>query len=461
MTLVAASAAVAGAWWGLPGGAQPAQGLLVGGRLRPEGQSLGGWLEQRRELLASQRVRLVHGLEVYETTFGDLGVELDVPATMREAKRVGREGNWKRRWRAAWDARQGLLDVPLVFACDERRGLAGLVEIGEQVRREPVDAYLDLDERRRVPAVEGAELDVKGTLDAVLAAVSQGQDVVAVSTHAVRSKVTVEDLDLVDITKVVAAFETKFHTWGTGAGRAINIRTAAKALDGLVLMPGQSLSFNQAVGPRTVQRGYTYAPEIVGDEMQMGVGGGVCQVASTLYASALHAALQITERWAHGRPSSYTKLGLDATVSYGSKDLRFRNTLPYPVLVHVHVPQPGTLRAEILGGEPVAKVKYRYGVAASTPFVRRIARKPWLASGKSMRKQKGIMGYSVWSVVTVTFDDGRVEERAYHSEYRPTPEIFWVSNDYDEQQLPPLPPGAKGLEGKLADGVAEPSASPG
>jgi len=233
------------------------------------------------------------------------------------------------------------------------------------------------------------------------------------------------------------------------------VAQAARAIDGMVLMPGQEFVFNKVVGERTLTRGYTYAPEIVGDEMQIGVGGGVCQVASTLYAAALHAALDITERWAHARPSSYTKLGLDATVFYGAKDLRFRNTLSYPVLLHVYLPAPGQLRAEVLGGPPIAKVEYRYGVAKTEEFVRRITVKPHLASGRVVRKQKGIKGYSVSSLVRTTYPDGRVVERWYHSEYRPTPEIFWVSPDYDEAKLPELPPGAKGVEGRLGESATE------
>ena len=75
-------------------------------------------------------------------------------------------------------------------------------------------------------------------------------------------------------------------------------------------------------------------------------------------------AMRIAERWAHGRPSGYTRMGLDATVSYPSKDLRFVNSLPYPVILHVFVPKTGLVRAEVLGGTPVAKVEYRYGMAS-------------------------------------------------------------------------------------------------
>jgi hypothetical protein len=142
-------------------------------------------------------------------------------------------------------------------------------------------------------------------------------------------------------------------------------------------------------------------------------------------------------------------MGLDATVSYPSKDLRFVNS--YPVILHVFLPQAGVVRAEVLGGEPVAKVEYRYGVARTEEFVRRILVKPWFEPGRVVRKQKGIRGFSVVSMVETDFGDGRVDKRSYYSEYRPTPEIFWVAPGTDAQTLPDLPPGAKGLEDKLTE----------
>src|SRR5690606_15307022 len=95
------------------------------------------------------------------------------------------------------------------------------------------------------------------------------------------------DLTRVDVGRVVASFETTFSLWGSGAGRAVNIANAARKIDGIVLSPGEVFSFNERVGPRTQENGFTMAPEIQGDETVNGWGGGACQLASTLYAAAL------------------------------------------------------------------------------------------------------------------------------------------------------------------------------
>jgi len=431
-----------------PSEGRPLPGLFVGGRVLPEGQPLGEWIEQRRLREAARTMTLVHGNHAWSIPLGTLGIEVDVAKVMHDSLQPGRTGSFRHRLSEIMAARRGELDVPLSYSIDTLRPPSALADVASAVHREPVDAHLDLDAHARIPSIPGEELDVEATTNAVLDALSRGEDAVAVVTRPIPARVGTDDLSRVDVTQVVASFDTRFSLHGVGGNRAINIARAARSIDGLVLMPGQEFVFNKVVGERSLARGYTWAPEIVGDELQMGIGGGVCQVASTLYAAALFAALDITERWAHARPSSYTRLGLDATVFYGAKDLRFRNALPYPVLLHVYLPEAGLLRAEVLGGPPSAKVEYSYGIARSEPFVRRITVKPGLASGRMIRKQKGIKGYSVSSLVRLRYPDGRVVERWYHSEYRPTPEVFWVSPDYDVSKLPDLPEGASGVEGQ-------------
>jgi vancomycin resistance protein YoaR len=264
--------------------------------------------------------------------------------------------------------------------------------------------------------------------------------------------VTIDDLVRVAVERVVSAYETTFVTWGVGVGRSVNIRDAAERLDGAVLAPGEVFSFNDRVGPRTLERGFALAPEIQGDEMTTGVGGGTCQVSSTLHAAALFGALEIVERQPHSRPSSYTQMGLDATVSYPSADLKLRNTLPYPIMIHAFLPKPTAVRIELLGGDPIAKVDYKYGVSNTEDFVRRIKVMPNLPPGKRVRHQKGSRGYDVTSFATIRFDDGRVEERRWYSGYRPAPEVFWVAPGTADDDLPPLPEHAKGVEGHVAQG---------
>ena len=124
---------------------------------------------------------------------------------------------------------------------------------------------------------------------------------------------------------------------GSVSGRTHNIRLACQALDGVVLLPGDVLSFNRSVGRRTAERGYCDAPVILRESRQLQLGGGICQVASTLFVAGLVSGLSVVDRHRHSTPVDYIPLGQDATISWGVKDLKLRNDLDQPVRVHVEV----------------------------------------------------------------------------------------------------------------------------
>jgi vancomycin resistance protein YoaR len=431
-------------------------GLFVGGRKVPAHVGAAGWLADRRSFVAERRVILRdhdHGDEqLYAYTFDELGLEVDVEATIESAKRIGHEGSWARRLSETQAARRGDVDVPLVFHVVTPRAEQLLEGLAPSLERAPEDARIDLAKKTKIPDVVGRALDVPATLAAIRASSFDDGMVVDLVTKPVKAKVVVEDLTAVDVEKVTSAFETTFHTWGTGAGRAVNIANAARYIDGVVIVPGQVFSFNEHVGPRTLARGFTWAPEIQGDELTTGVGGGTCQCSTTLFGAALFGALEIVERRSHSRPSSYTKLGLDATVSYPSTDLKIKNTLPFPVMIHAWLPRPDAVRVELLGGDPVADVSYTYGIGATEDFMRRITVKPNLPPGKRILHQKGTRGYQVTSLVSIKYrGDGHVEERSFFSGYRPAPEVYWVGPGYDEKDLPPLPEHARGVEGRTVE----------
>jgi vancomycin resistance protein YoaR len=138
----------------------------------------------------------------------------------------------------------------------------------------------------------------------------------------------------------LGAINTLLATYSTGLGgsshnRRHNIRVACTAIDGTVLMPGEVFSYNQIVGPRTERAGFRTAPVIIHGELVPGTGGGICQVSTTLYNVALLGDLKIVRRSHHQFPVHYVPPGRDATVAYGSLDLRFANSLPGPVALDV------------------------------------------------------------------------------------------------------------------------------
>jgi hypothetical protein len=147
----------------------------------------------------------------------------------------------------------------------------------------------------------------------------------------------------------LASFATTMM--GSTPARTANVRLAAMALDGQVVAAGEELSFNLVVGPRTAERGYQDAPVILRETRQLQPGGGVCQVASTLFTAGLLAGLTPIERHRHSSPVDYIALGEDATIAWGAKDLRLRNDHAQPVRIRMEI-VGRTLSARVEAAEP-------------------------------------------------------------------------------------------------------------
>lgn len=444
--------------WQSSGRAMP--GAAVGGELQPEGVALGDWLEARRLRLLDREAyfELPDREGTLRVSLGELGIELDVAATMKAVREHSEQGKPSERLYRALKARRGEIDVPLAWSFDPERAKMAMSRVAPYVAREPVDARLDLVAHLRIDEQAGRELDVEGTLEMLAQGEREELAVFALSTRAVPAKITSAALANVDVTKVLSGFETSFG--GTGRGRAVNIEKAASYLNGFVIAPGQTVSFNQIVGPRTLERGFVMAPVIRDDELEPGLGGGTCQVASTVHAAVVYGALDVVARRSHSRPSGYTPLGLDATVIWGEVDLKFKNPYDTPLIVHAFLPTRTRLRVELLGRDPPGKVEHTYAVVRSHDFYRRIWTKPFVKVGKTLKRQKGIKGYDVVSSVKMTLPSGEVRElRHYYSEYRPVPEVFWVGPGASLDELPELPEGAKHVEidgkGKGGEPVSE------
>lgn len=121
----------------------------------------------------------------------------------------------------------------------------------------------------------------------------------------------------------------------TGENRVSNIKKACESISGSAVYPGKEFSFNELTGPRSRENGYKNAPVIVEGEKSYGIGGGVCQVSSTIYMAALNANLAITQHHNHSEAVMYAPDGNDATVVYGAKDFKFKNNTNNTLYVYV------------------------------------------------------------------------------------------------------------------------------
>ncbi len=330
-------------------------------------------------------------------------------------------------------------NLPIPWTFDRPRAEATLASLSKALRRAPRDASLDFARRSLTHDVDGQELDVAAAVSAVEQLSPSNQDVVELALIEVPAAVTLDELPPVDPRKLLAAFDTDFSK--KRGPRVHNIRTAASYLDGTVIDPGATLSFNKTVGERIASRGFIDAPVIVNDVMESGMGGGVCQVATTLHAAAIYGGLVITERRSHSRPSGYAPLGLDATVIDDVQDLRIKNPFDVPLYVRAYLPSRYVIRVELFGAELDGKVKHSNWVVERHPFTRRVVEKPELEQGTVKVSQKGGFGYDTVSTVVLTSNGERREYR-YKSKYYPVPEVLWVGPGTASSDLPPLPEAA-------------------
>ncbi|MCL2434403.1 MAG: VanW family protein, partial [Clostridia bacterium] len=180
------------------------------------------------------------------------------------------------------------------------------------------------------PENPGHGVDLARLLEDVEKAINERKlnDPVAIQTTDIPAKLTLAKLEA--SRSVVASFATNLLS--TGA-RDKNISLCAKALSGAIVLPGQKFSINKTTGPRTRGKGYEDASTIVGGRITKEVGGGICQVAGTLYNAVLRSDLEIVERHSHSLTSLYLPPALDATLVYGSKDFVFRNNRDTPVYI--------------------------------------------------------------------------------------------------------------------------------
>ena len=130
---------------------------------------------------------------------------------------------------------------------------------------------------------------------------------------------------------LLSDFSTRYAA--SNRNRTTNLIIASNKINGTVLMPGEIFSYNKIVGERTIAAGYKEAPIYVEGKVQDGLGGGICQIATTLYNAALFANLEIVERSNHQFVPSYANASRDATVVYGAIDFKFKNNREYPIKI--------------------------------------------------------------------------------------------------------------------------------
>ena len=304
--------------------------------------------------------------------------------------------------------------------------------LAERYRRTPVDARLDYDPNNDrfivlSPSQAGWDMDVDEGVKRVTEALEKGLQRAQVPAHAVPPAVPMDATpEQLGIREIVAEGQTSFR--GSSPARVHNIIRAAEAVRGVVIPPGGVFSFNKAAGAITAANGYEDSLIIWGDRTAVGIGGGVCQVSTTLFRAAFFAGLPILERWNHGYIVSwYGEPGMDATVYSPYVDLKFKNTTPAYLLIQPIVDtQKGILTFRLWGTKPdwtveISKPVYEDIQDPPPPLY---VEEPSLPKGTIKQVEWPKKGMTVRITRTVRRGDQIIEQKEFVSKYEPWRAIY-------------------------------------
>lgn len=227
-------------------------------------------------------------------------------------------------------------------------------------RTAPIDASFDKNTFEVIEGTDGYGFDLEKAKE-TLASADFGQTI-KIPFCDIKPEITSEDLKSMLYRDTLSTYTAVSDS---ESNRDTNLRLACEAINGLTLYPGDVFSYNDALGERTEARGYKPGPSYAGNQTLETIGGGICQVSSSLYYCAMVADLEILLRDNHGFATTYMPLGMDATVSWGSLDFRFRNNSDFPIKITAEA-TGGTVVVSILGTDTKDHyVKMEYNVLAT------------------------------------------------------------------------------------------------
>lgn len=364
--------------------------------------------------MAERRVVLETAELSAETTAQELGFSWKNPEAVEEAADYISGGNLIQRYMAVKDLEKNPVTIPLKTQVDQTLVENFIAEECKNLPGEPKNAEIRRENGEFVitEGVEGIVVDVQATslmLDEALASLDGADVTVQAAVTIAQPEIKAEDLQ--SIGDVLGTFSTSFSS--SGAARSGNLKVGTSKIDGHVLMPGETLSGYECMQPFTVENGYYTAAAYENGQVVDSVGGGVCQIATTLYNAALRAELEITQRQNHSMVVGYVKPSMDAAIAGTYKDIKVTNNYSTPIYVEGGT-SGKTLTFTIYGKETRPenrKVSYESKtISVNDPGAPKEQLDTTLAPGTRKQVQSAHTGLKseLWKVVTV---DGVETER--------------------------------------------------
>lgn len=279
--------------------------------------------------------------------------------------------------------------------------------IYNEIHTEPQDAYI-IDEPFEI-VVDKDGIDFAISMGEAKAILQEEKEEYIIPLKVTKANTTVADLGERAFPDLLATYTTRYDAGNVN--RSTNLSTACKKINNYVLQPGETFSYNQTLGKRTVENGFREAHIFTSSGVEDGLGGGICQISSTLYNTVILSNLDIVERHNHMYDPEYVDQGRDATVSYGSLDFKFKNTRKYPIKITAYI-SGGVATVSIYGikEENEPRVQISSTVTSTIPCQVKTVEDSSLAEGTEQVVTRGMNGYKSVTYKYLYYPDGRVEK---------------------------------------------------
>ncbi|WP_163192061.1 VanW family protein [Clostridium thermarum] len=401
-------------------------GIEVGGKTKTEAIAL--LKERYGDVVVKKKINIKYLDKTYSIGYDELNARYNIEEIVEEVFSYGKDLSIFQKNNTI---KNGInKEYELSFTYDDTAVGSVIAAMEKDINKDPVDGSLEMVSRGKfkvTPDIKGYKLLSDKLKEDIINSINGdlGNDItIEAPVETLTAHKTEEKLSTVDT--LIASYSTDYKT--SSWGRSTNIELATKSIDKLLLMPGDSFSFNETVGERTKARGYQEAGVIIGNKIESGLGGGICQVSSTLYNAVLRANINSTERYHHTLTSSYVAYGLDATVDWGNLDYKFTNTLEYPIYIEGYV-QNKTVHFNIYSNKSLTSRQYDVvnQVYKTVETTTKTIEDPNMPEGKKEVVQKAQTGIKV-RVYRNTYENGKLIKQDLISDdyYRPVEGIVKV-----------------------------------
>ena len=305
--------------------------------------------------VSGQTVALMVGSETVEAKLSDFGLAWSNKDVLDEAVGIGRVGNIVKRYKEQKDLQHSGKTLTLEWETDKALVKSFVEEQCTKYDQKAQNASLTRENGafNFVAGKQGLELDVDASVQAVMDYLETGLTDGDAEAKVERvTKITEPEGNaeqLANVKDLLGSFTTSFSS--SGADRSKNLRSGAEHIDGTVLYPGEAFSTYETVSPFTEENGYAMAGSYLNGEVVDSMGGGICQVSTTLYNAVLRAELEVTERSPHSMIVHYVELSEDAAIAGTYKDFKFVNSTQYPVYIEGYTTSDKKITFNVYGKE--------------------------------------------------------------------------------------------------------------